>query len=110
MLVSVILNCFFFFNDTPTTEIYTLSLHDALPISPSSPPGRHNRRPTRDTTAQRRSPGNTPAHPRAPPRAPATPASPNRPSAPPPPGRQPSAPAPGGAARLSEPNVNMDAG
>src|SRR2546422_5012180 len=28
---------FFFFNDTATTEIYTLSLHDALPISP---PGR----------------------------------------------------------------------
>src|SRR6266581_6699965 len=27
----------FFFNDTATTEIYTLSLHDALPISP--PPG-----------------------------------------------------------------------
>ena len=25
----------FFFNDTATTEIYTLSLHDALPISPS---------------------------------------------------------------------------
>src|SRR2546421_6934383 len=25
---------FFFFNDTATTEIYTLSLHDALPISP----------------------------------------------------------------------------
>src|ERR1022692_4840859 len=25
--------CFFFFNDTATTEIYTLSLHDALPIS-----------------------------------------------------------------------------
>src|SRR2546429_10031537 len=24
----------FFFNDTATTEIYTLSLHDALPISP----------------------------------------------------------------------------
>src|SRR5947207_4747559 len=24
---------FFFFNDTPTPEIYTLSLHDALPIS-----------------------------------------------------------------------------
>jgi len=23
---------FFFFNDTATTEIYTLSLHDALPI------------------------------------------------------------------------------
>src|SRR5256885_10792098 len=26
---------FFFFNDTATTEIYTLSLHDALPISTS---------------------------------------------------------------------------
>src|SRR3712207_7395177 len=26
----------FFFNDTATTEIYTLSLHDALPISTSS--------------------------------------------------------------------------
>src|SRR3712207_8179993 len=28
---------FFFFNDTATTEIYTLSLHDALPIFASSP-------------------------------------------------------------------------
>src|SRR6202790_5803575 len=27
---------FFFFNDTATTEIYTLSLHDALPISQST--------------------------------------------------------------------------
>src|SRR5438128_5362513 len=27
---------FFFFNDTATTEIYTLSLHDALPISGKS--------------------------------------------------------------------------
>src|SRR2546421_12134523 len=27
---------FFFFNDTATTEIYTLSLHDALPISLTS--------------------------------------------------------------------------
>src|SRR3712207_7461987 len=27
------LSVFFFFNDTATTEIYTLSLHDALPIS-----------------------------------------------------------------------------
>src|SRR3954449_13634561 len=26
--------CVFFFNDTATTEIYTLSLHDALPICP----------------------------------------------------------------------------
>src|SRR2546426_2125333 len=29
---------FFFFNDTATTEIYTLSLHDALPISTRTPP------------------------------------------------------------------------
>src|SRR5258706_16345006 len=28
---------FFFFNDTATTEIYTLSLHDALPIFTSPP-------------------------------------------------------------------------
>src|SRR2546429_5582897 len=28
---------FFFFNDTATTEIYTLSLHDALPISHRAP-------------------------------------------------------------------------
>src|SRR5580698_11404104 len=27
----------FFFNDTATTEIYTLSLHDALPILPARP-------------------------------------------------------------------------
>src|SRR3712207_7615078 len=34
---------FFFFNDTATTEIYTLSLHDALPISTRSvrSSGRH---------------------------------------------------------------------
>src|SRR3954453_20659861 len=30
---SLKITCFFFFNDTATTEIYTLSLHDALPIS-----------------------------------------------------------------------------
>src|SRR2546426_9270633 len=29
---------FFFFNDTATTEIYTLSLHDALPISTPNAP------------------------------------------------------------------------
>src|SRR5260221_7730955 len=35
---------FFFFNDTATTEIYTLSLHDALPISPRWPsPARRGR-------------------------------------------------------------------
>src|SRR5205809_3579887 len=31
VICSLIL-CYFFFNDTSTTEIYTLSLHDALPI------------------------------------------------------------------------------
>src|SRR5204863_3738199 len=38
----VVLFCFvlfFFFNATATTEIYTLSLHDALPISLAAPPG-----------------------------------------------------------------------
>src|SRR3989442_6066737 len=30
-----IISFFFFFNDTATTEIYTLSLHDALPICPT---------------------------------------------------------------------------
>src|SRR3712207_9458870 len=29
--------CLFFFNDTATTEIYTLSLHDALPICAFTP-------------------------------------------------------------------------
>src|SRR5260221_3339682 len=33
MSCPILLYCFFFFNDTATTEIYTLSLHDALPIS-----------------------------------------------------------------------------
>src|SRR2546423_4551972 len=34
---------FFFFNDTATTEIYTLSLHDALPISIRFGDGRRGR-------------------------------------------------------------------
>src|SRR5713101_9825656 len=33
MYLLVLYFFFFFFNDTATTEIYTLSLHDALPIS-----------------------------------------------------------------------------
>src|SRR5574340_1848136 len=33
MFVALVFLLFFFFNDTATTEIYTLSLHDALPIS-----------------------------------------------------------------------------
>src|SRR2546430_7211061 len=32
-MISFCPRVFFFFNDTATTEIYTLSLHDALPIS-----------------------------------------------------------------------------
>src|SRR6266404_9712190 len=31
-LSSMVISSFFFFNDPATTEIYTLSLHDALPI------------------------------------------------------------------------------
>src|SRR5260370_11625008 len=37
MSPSTLLYFFFFFNDTATTEIYTLSLHDALPISRKLP-------------------------------------------------------------------------
>src|SRR2546422_1679682 len=51
--------CFFFFNDTATTEIYTLSLHDALPIS-SRRRDRGDRARTRDTP--RRSPAARAAH------------------------------------------------
>src|SRR6266581_8234075 len=40
----------FFFNDTATTEIYTLSLHDALPISPPSSQGL--RRPSQPWTGR----------------------------------------------------------
>src|SRR3712207_8654998 len=42
----------FFFNDTATTEIYTLSLHDALPISSArrTVTGRSSRTPTRWTS------------------------------------------------------------
>src|SRR2546426_10995223 len=59
---------FFFFNDTATTEIYTLSLHDALPISSTSSSGcaattrtfcpvcrDDNRSPTRSASADRKS-------------------------------------------------------
>src|SRR5687768_18248202 len=35
---------FFFFTDTATTEIYTLSLHDALPISHAGPQRQHHAR------------------------------------------------------------------
>src|SRR3712207_8401898 len=36
IVLVTIFRSFFFFNDTATTEIYTLSLHDALPISSRS--------------------------------------------------------------------------
>src|SRR3712207_7338036 len=45
----------FFFNDTATTEIYTLSLHDALPISPAGP-SRKRRLPTERPRRGGRSP------------------------------------------------------
>src|SRR5688572_31289036 len=49
------LSLFFFFNDTATTEIYTLSLHDALPISPT-PSYDACRSPTAHRGRQRRPP------------------------------------------------------
>src|SRR2546426_10335190 len=40
----LLISFFFFFNDTATTEIYTLSLHDALPISSQlAAPRQHER-------------------------------------------------------------------
>src|SRR5256885_12699583 len=36
VILRLVPSFFFFFNDTATTEIYTLSLHDALPISVSA--------------------------------------------------------------------------
>src|SRR5574340_1366340 len=43
----------FFFNDTATTEIYTLSLHDALPISSRGRRGRTRRPPAGGPAARR---------------------------------------------------------
>src|SRR2546430_8485236 len=51
---------FFFFNDTATTEIYTLSLHDALPISRrsgSATRGSAARRPRRSARRRSGAPG-----------------------------------------------------
>src|SRR6476660_10524250 len=60
---------FFFFNDTATTEIYTLSLHDALPICdgavtrtparrarPGPPPRQGRRRRSEEHTSELQSP------------------------------------------------------
>src|SRR6266850_8538929 len=46
---------FFFFNDTATTEIYTLSLHDALPLWPISTRPRPSASPTSPPTASPKS-------------------------------------------------------
>src|SRR2546425_13325927 len=46
---------FFFFNDTATTEIYTLSLHDALPIWMKSPAASRRRCASRFRRKKRRS-------------------------------------------------------
>src|SRR2546430_9929337 len=46
---------FFFFNDTATTEIYTLSLHDALPICPGPCPADGRFRSARPTARPARS-------------------------------------------------------
>src|SRR5262245_63296929 len=37
LILTIPASCFFSFTATPTTQIYTLSLHDALPISTSAP-------------------------------------------------------------------------
>src|SRR5256885_6205131 len=55
---------FFFFNDTATTEIYTLSLHDALPTAPAGDCRVDHRRPLR-----RPHPQDAPALRQAPPHA-----------------------------------------
>src|SRR5258708_10465512 len=62
-------SCFFFFNDTATTEIYTLSLHDALPILPAAPPAASRRAraaaapaPTRKTARNRSSAARSEEH------------------------------------------------
>src|SRR5437660_12079331 len=46
---------FFFFNDTSTTEIYTLSLHDALPISSCAAPATCRRARAHCRSCRRRS-------------------------------------------------------
>src|SRR5256886_14016284 len=49
----LITSTFFFFNDTATTEIYTLSLHDALPISLVRAPPSEAGHPSRKCVARR---------------------------------------------------------
>src|SRR3712207_8571470 len=64
---------FFFFNDTATTEIYTLSLHDALPISLRLwPPDRARLLQKRATRGARAGPRPSPTTRGREPRAPGT--------------------------------------
>src|SRR2546430_8106934 len=56
MTIRVSLVYFFFFNDTATTEIYTLSLHDALPISVCVMTGKYTGRSPPTTCAGRSEP------------------------------------------------------
>src|SRR5687768_18527777 len=59
MLMSYASCLFFFFNDTATTEIYTLSLHDALPIFRNRPKQSRSALHNRDGSAREttRAPG-----------------------------------------------------
>src|SRR5258706_16287184 len=52
ILYVTLLFFFFFFNDTATTEIYTLSLHDALPISSSRAPSSKPKRAASTSSAR----------------------------------------------------------
>src|SRR5687768_18270418 len=49
-IIALLHDIIFFFNDTATTEIYTLSLHDALPIYPPAPGARRRPRDSRRWT------------------------------------------------------------
>src|SRR5256885_14815665 len=56
------LSFFFFFNDTATTEIYTLSLHDALPICIRDQAGDGAARRRQPPPLRRRHPGRSEEH------------------------------------------------
>src|SRR5260370_25514121 len=58
-MLFTLLSSFFFFNDTATTEIYTLSLHDALPISSILPENRTLTGKSFLTAARRTTPAST---------------------------------------------------
>src|SRR6266542_227815 len=58
--ISLTQSFFFSFNDTATTEIYTLSLHDALPISSRERPGDRLRPAGRGGRDRRAAPGDQP--------------------------------------------------